>query len=291
MSEWKSRWSWVRLVNTRDPEADAASARPSRSACEETSIAQARSPASSIARNVAWRSIASGVVRSTSASTPPITLFTVPSRPVCTPVRSSMWRTRNAVVVFPFVPVMPATRSSAVGSPLNARGGRRHRGARVGARAPRSRPGRAGARRPAPDAPASTAGVAKSCPSAVAPGTQKNSVPGPGLAVVVGEARDLSRHRRPRSRHRAPSSTSRSSIAGDSKRGVRRRRAYAGSDAARERVGRDVQVRQGEVRDLAERRARRRRRRSSCRTVGESTTTVTSRRGSSAGAKPTNEPT
>ena len=68
-------------------------------------------------RNVACRSIASGVVRSTSSSTPPTTRFTVPSSPVWTPARSRMWRTRNAVVVFPFVPVIPATRSSAVGSP------------------------------------------------------------------------------------------------------------------------------------------------------------------------------
>ena len=66
MSGWKSRWSWLRFVN-----AAAAkwmpSTRRSSSACEETSIAHARSPASSIARNVACRSIASGVVRTDGA--------------------------------------------------------------------------------------------------------------------------------------------------------------------------------------------------------------------------------
>ena len=82
MSGWKSRWSWVRLVKTRHAKW-MPSARPSSSACEETSIAQASSPASSMRRNVAWRSIASGVVRSTGSSTPPTTDLTVPSRPVC----------------------------------------------------------------------------------------------------------------------------------------------------------------------------------------------------------------
>ena len=115
MSAWKSRWSWVRLVNAptakRIP-----STRLRLSACEETSIAQARSPASAIRLNVCCRSIASGVVRSTCSSTPPTTRFTVPRSPVWTPVRSRMWRIRNAVVVLPFVPVIPITRTSAVGS-------------------------------------------------------------------------------------------------------------------------------------------------------------------------------
>ena len=43
MSAWKSRWSWVRLVNSATSKW-IASARCSASACEETSIAQARSP-------------------------------------------------------------------------------------------------------------------------------------------------------------------------------------------------------------------------------------------------------
>ena len=44
MSAWKSRWSWVRLVNSATSKW-IASARCSASACEDTSITQARSPA------------------------------------------------------------------------------------------------------------------------------------------------------------------------------------------------------------------------------------------------------
>ena len=86
MSAWKSRWSWVRLVNSATSKW-IASARCSASACEETSIAQASSPPSSIRRKVACSSIASGVVRSTSSSTPPTTCFTVPSSPQRNPGR------------------------------------------------------------------------------------------------------------------------------------------------------------------------------------------------------------
>ena len=59
------------------------------------------------------------MVRSTSSSTPPTTCFTVPSNPHRIPAASSTSRTRNAVVVFPLVPVIPTTFSSAVGSPQN----------------------------------------------------------------------------------------------------------------------------------------------------------------------------
>ena len=48
MSGWKSRWSWLRFVNAATAKW-IPSTRRSSSACEETSIAQARSPASSIA--------------------------------------------------------------------------------------------------------------------------------------------------------------------------------------------------------------------------------------------------
>ena len=113
---WKSRWSWVRFVKTRQAKR-IPSARPSSSACEDTSMATATSPPSAIRRKVSWRSIASGVVRSTSSSTPPTTRFTVPSSPVWRPAASSRWRTRKAVVVLPFVPVIPTTSSWAVGSP------------------------------------------------------------------------------------------------------------------------------------------------------------------------------
>ncbi len=116
MSAWKSRWSWVRLVNAATAKR-IPSLRLSASACEEISIAQARSPPSTIRRKVACMSIASGVVRSTGSSIPPTTRLTVPSSPVWIPACSSTWRIRNAVVVFPFGPVIPATASSAVGSP------------------------------------------------------------------------------------------------------------------------------------------------------------------------------
>ena len=79
-------------------------------------MAHATSPPSSISANVRWRSIASGVVRWTSCSVPPITLLTVPSRPLWRPSASSSVRIRNAVVVLPFVPVTPMTFSRAVGS-------------------------------------------------------------------------------------------------------------------------------------------------------------------------------
>jgi hypothetical protein len=93
------------------------SARRSSSACEEISIAHAVSPPSSISRNVRWRSIASGVVRTVGRSSPATTDVTVPSRPHCRPAASSSERTRKAVVVLPFVPVTPITGRRAVGSP------------------------------------------------------------------------------------------------------------------------------------------------------------------------------
>ncbi len=127
-------------------------------------------------RKVALRSIASGVVRTTSSSTPPTICFTVPSSPHCTPAASSTSRSRNAVVVLPLVPVIPASRSSAVGSPQNR--------AAIGAIAARASAtltwgtGSSSSRSTTrAAAPASTAAGANSWPSRVAPGTQKKSVP------------------------------------------------------------------------------------------------------------------
>ena len=181
MSAWKSRWSWVRLVNSATSKW-IASARCSDIACEETSIAQARSPPSSIRRKVACSSIASGVVRSTSSSTPPTTCFTVPSSPRRIPAASRISRTRKAVVVLPFVPVTPTTRSSAVGSPENraasgAIAARASATTTCGTASSSSRSTTSAA------APASTASAANSCPSTFSPGTQKNSVPGPTLRL------------------------------------------------------------------------------------------------------------
>jgi hypothetical protein len=178
---WKSRWSWVRFVNTAAWKWTE-SARCRTIACEETSIAQARSPASSMRRKVACSSIASGVVRSTSSSAPPTTCFTVPSRPHRIPAASRISRTRNAVVVLPFVPVTATTRSSAVGSPQKraasgAIAARASATTTCGTSSSSSRSTTSAA------APVRTARPAKSCPSCFSPRTQKKSVPGPAFRL------------------------------------------------------------------------------------------------------------
>ena len=161
----------MRLVN-RATSKWIASQRCSESAWEETSITQAESPASSIRLKVASRSTASGVVRTTSSSAPPTTCFTVPSRPQLRPSASMISRSRNAVVVLPLVPVIPAIASEAVGSPKKR--------AATGAIAARTSPTRTSATgssrsrsTTSATAPASTAAGAKSCPSELKPGTQK----------------------------------------------------------------------------------------------------------------------
>src|SRR3954451_20833647 len=154
------------------------SARRSSSACEEISIAHARSPPSNIAANVRWRSMASGVVRTTACSTPPITDVTVPSSPHRTPAASSSERTRNAVVVLPLVPVTPTTRSRAVGSPWK-RAAATAMAERTSSTSTSGTPSPSGRWTTNAAAPRATASGAKSCPSRVKPGTQKNRVPGP----------------------------------------------------------------------------------------------------------------
>ena len=94
------------------------------------------------------------------------------------------------MVVFPFVPVTPIMRSSALGSPKKR--------AAIGAIAARESgttscgTARSSSRSTtSATAPASTTAGAKSWPSAVLPRTQKNSVPGPTLAAVEGNVGDL----------------------------------------------------------------------------------------------------
>ena len=94
------------------------------------------------------------------------------------PASSRIERTRKAVVVFPFVPVTPIMRSSALGSPKNR--------AAIGAIAARESgttscgtATSSSRSTTSATAPASTTAGAKSWPSAVLPRTQKNSVPGP----------------------------------------------------------------------------------------------------------------
>src|SRR3954462_503897 len=222
------------------------SARCSASAWDETSIAQASSPAASISANVACSAIASGVVRSVACSTPPTTCETVPSRPHRRPVASSSPRTRNAVVVLPLVPVMPTTGSRAVGSPWK-RAAAGAIAARTESTTTSSTPqfrGRSTTSGPAPPAIAAGAGA---CPSRVKPGTQKNSVPGP--TSRVSWAKDETSTSPP-----APIS-SRSLIAARvvpvPASGLIDRAASPPS-----LPGRDLQIRQREGHDLAERRRR-----------------------------------
>ena len=94
------------------------------------------------------------------------------------PADSSRWRRSHAVVVLPFVPVMPATRRRDVGSPW-----KRAAAGAIAARASSTRtsgtPRPSGRSTTSATAPRSTASGAKSCPSRSKPLTQKNSVPGP----------------------------------------------------------------------------------------------------------------
>ena len=189
MSGWKSRWSWLRLVKTEAVQW-MPSARRSSSACEEISIAHATSPASSISRNVRWRSIASGVVRSIARRSPPTIEATVPSRPHCIPAASSIARTSQAVVVLPLVPVTPTTAQLRGRVAGEAGGGLRHRGAHVLdldlRHAEPERPADHERRRATRDR------VRREVmPVAGEAGDAEEQRPGLDLAVVVGEARDL----------------------------------------------------------------------------------------------------
>ena len=84
-----------------------------------------------------------------------------------------MW----VVVVLPLVPVMPTTASSAVGSPC-MRAAARAIAARTSSTSSSGTPRPSGRWTTSAAAPRATASGAKSCPSRVNPGTQKNSVPG-----------------------------------------------------------------------------------------------------------------
>src|SRR6185503_16153543 len=177
-----------------------------------------------------------GVVRSTSSSTPPTIRFTVPKRPVGVPRDESTCRIRNAVVVFPFVPVMPATRSSAVGSPQKRTA--------IGAIAARESETRtwvactsSNRSTTSATAPCSTARWPNSWPSVRCPGTQKKSVPGSTMR--------LSYARLPISAPASPT-ISATSVPASSSRSLIVAILWA-------LVGRDLEVRQRELGDLAER--------------------------------------
>ena len=92
------------------------------------------------------------------------------------PAASSTSRTRKAVVVLPLVPVIPTTRSSAVGSPWK-RAAAGPIAARTSSTTTSGTPRPSGRSHTSATAPRSTASGAKSWPSAVKPRTQKKSVP------------------------------------------------------------------------------------------------------------------
>ena len=184
------RWSCVRFVN-RAPANPIASVRPSSSACEETSIAQASSPPSSIARRSACRSIASGVVRCTARSCPPITDLTVPSSP--TGARGLHQRADQVGAGRLAVGTRHAEDLQLAGRlAVEARRERRHRGPHrgdpdLGHAEPRAR-----ARSRAPQ-PRSTACAAKAWPSAREARDAEEQRPVADGAGVVGECGDLHR--------------------------------------------------------------------------------------------------
>ena len=89
---------------------------------------------------------------------------------------------RNAVVVLPFVPVTPTTRSCAVGLPWNAAASGPIAARTLGtSTSGTSRP--SGRSHTSAAAPRLTASAANSCPSTTKPGTQKKSVPGVTLSL------------------------------------------------------------------------------------------------------------
>ncbi len=86
------------------------------------------------------------------------------------------------MVVFPLVPVIPATRSVAVGSPLK-RAAAGPMAARTSSTTTSGTPRPSDRSQTSATAPRSTASGAKSWPSAVNPGTQKKSAPGVTLLL------------------------------------------------------------------------------------------------------------
>lgn len=97
--------SGLRLLKTATSKTQP-STRPRTSAWLETSMTTESTPRSRMTANRAWRSVASGVVRSDLMRSSPIRISTVPMSPVERTVRRPP-STRYAVVVLPEVPVMP----------------------------------------------------------------------------------------------------------------------------------------------------------------------------------------
>jgi hypothetical protein len=111
---WKSRWSVPKLVYP--PTAKwVPPTRPSVSAWLDTSIAMPLTPRSTATAKSACRSLASGVVRALSSTSPASRVSTVPTSPVTRPAARSPDSIRYTVEVFPAVPVIPRTVSFSVG--------------------------------------------------------------------------------------------------------------------------------------------------------------------------------
>ena len=75
--------------------------------CEDTSITQHTHPLLTICANSLCRSLDSGVVCPAFFTSFPLYVHIVPTMPVLYPASFKIPAVRNAVVVFPFVPVIP----------------------------------------------------------------------------------------------------------------------------------------------------------------------------------------
>ncbi len=108
--------SGLRLLKTATSKTQP-STRPSTRAWLETSMATASTPRSRMTAKRAWRSVASGVVRSDLMRSSPMRISTVPTSPVLRPAARRPPSTRYAVVVLPDVPVMPIWSRPSPGRP------------------------------------------------------------------------------------------------------------------------------------------------------------------------------
>ena len=197
MSRWKSRWSWLRLVKTSAAKRTRSS-RPSAEPCEVASIAQLRSPASSISRNSRWRSIASAVVRVAGRRSPSTRRLDRPEQPR-PPAGGGEHRVeQEGGRRLPARAGHPGD-LQLLGRPAEELvGGHRHRRARVRDDELRHGRARAAARRRARPRRSRPPPAAKSCPSARCPDAEEER-PRPGRAGVVGQVANLRgrRARRP----------------------------------------------------------------------------------------------
>ncbi len=158
------------------------------SACDDTSMATVRTPASRMRASRGCSSVASGVVWGTGSDMPSMRAPVVPMMPERSPAAAAIRSSRYVVVVFPFVPVTPSTRIARAGSPWNR--------AQSGPSTLRTEPTRACGTSTSSQrstrhavAPAATAAIVWSCPSVCAPGIQQKSAPGTTCRLSCTTAR------------------------------------------------------------------------------------------------------